>query len=408
VGAFGSVIPTPLAYQWFKNGSPIANATDTAYSISALALSDAGNYFVHVTNSVGSTNSRTVGLGVLAAPVSPPAIPGLVLHLPFDNNLLDATGRGNNGAARGAPTFVPDGMLGQGLHYFTDINTTNAGSTYFVTSANYVTLGVRPDLFFGANIDFSVSMWVRLPLNYTGGDLPFFTDTTNSTFGPGFVFAPSYGSTGQPAPTTPWNGSWAFSLYNNAASAGIGVYGQPIGSINDGNWHHLVHVFDREQGNVNYVDGILAGYAVQGGTSIIDAGNVDLPQPAPANIGQDAAGAYTSGGDNFSPGPGALESSADIDDLGVWHKALTPLEAASIYMAAISNHLSFTGTATLPGLSVIHSGQNVILTWSMGALQAADNVTGPYVDVLGATTPDVSPLTVPASAARKFYRIRGQ
>jgi hypothetical protein len=46
-------------------------------------------------------------------------------------------------------------------------------------------------------------------------------------------------------------------------------------------------------------------------------------------------------------------------------------------------------------------GGNVTLTWSAGVLQQTDVVTGPYTDVLSAT----SPSTVPA-AAMKFYRVR--
>jgi len=57
----------------------------------------------------------------------------------------------------------------------------------------------------------------------------------------------------------------------------------------------------------------------------VDTGN-------PATIGQDPTGQYKESG------------SANIDDLGVWRKSLTALEAASIYMAAVSNHLSFTGS----------------------------------------------------------------
>jgi hypothetical protein len=32
-----------------------------------------------------------------------------------------------------------------------------------------------------------------------------------------------------------------------------------------------------------------------------------------------------------------------MDDLGVWRRALTALEASGIYLAGVSNHLSFTG-----------------------------------------------------------------
>ena len=108
---------------------------------------------------------------------------------------------------------------------------------------------------------------------------------------------------------------------SDADGFGVGVYGD-IGSINDGNWHHLVHVVDRSLGAVTYLDGMRARDTIQQGRSAAEARNIDTG--APANIGQDPTGQYT------EPG------SADIDDLGVWHRALSPLEAASIYMSKLS------------------------------------------------------------------------
>jgi len=93
---------------------------------------------------------------------------------------------------------------------------------------------------------------------------------------------------------------------------------------------HLVHSFDWTNGVVvTYLDGVIARYVSQV-DSILTAGNIDTGRPA--IIGQDPTGQYPETG------------SADMDDLGVWRKALSSLEAASIYMAAVSNHLSFTGS----------------------------------------------------------------
>src|SRR5262249_13823874 len=153
------------------------------------------------TNIYGFLDSTSVVLTVLSPPTNPPSITGLVVHLPFENNLTDATGRGNNGTAIhvttvssniSSPAFV-SGMVGTALHYSSDFGVYPCCST---TNANYVTLGVRPDLQFGASTNFSVAYWIRLPTNFAGGDLPFFTDAINSTFNGGFCFAPTYGSQG--------------------------------------------------------------------------------------------------------------------------------------------------------------------------------------------------------------------
>ena len=55
-------------------------------------------------------------------------------------------------------------------------------------------------------------------------------------------------------------------------------------------------------------------------------------------------------------------------------------------------------------VSVQASARNVILSWLGGTLQSATNVSGPWVDVSGAT----SPRTNPAAAAQGFYRLRLQ
>jgi hypothetical protein len=334
VNAYSSA---PLSYQWKKNGVPIPGATQRGLTFRPLALSDAGTYVVTITNINGSLDSSSATLTVLPAPTNAPDISGLVLHLAFDNNLSDATGRGNDGTAihltatasnvSGA-TFV-SGMLGSALHYASDFGVSPCCTT---TNTSYVTLGVRPDLQFGSSVNFSVAYWIRLPAGYAGGDLPFFTDAVNSTFNGGFVFAPTYGSQGTQTSGSV-NGGWAVSVLNAANPAnganGFAAYGD-VGSINDGAWHHLVHTFDRANGMaVTYLDGMVANFTPQGG-SIAAAGNIDTGRAA--IIGQDPTGQYAETG------------SGDIDDLGVWRRSLTALEAASIYMAGVSNHLSFTGS----------------------------------------------------------------
>jgi hypothetical protein len=64
VGASGS---GPLSYQWRKNGSNIAGATNASYTVSSAQLSDSGSsYSVVVTNSAGSVISNPATLTVMA------------------------------------------------------------------------------------------------------------------------------------------------------------------------------------------------------------------------------------------------------------------------------------------------------------------------------------------------------
>ncbi len=378
VAAHGTV---PMTYQWKKGGLDIAGATDSSYALAALAPGDDADYSVGVTNGINpGVVSATAHVTVLPAPTSPPAIPGLVLHLPFNNSLIDATGRGNNGTGikisgtssnAATPTYVPDGKLGQALSFSTDAT---------VPNNDYVTLGDRPDLQFSSNVNFSVALWIRTPANMTFGDLPYLCTGVGSTFAaPGLVFAYTYGYG-----ATPFPGGWAFSIYDTAGN-GVGGRGE-IGSINDGAWHHLVHVFDRKAGNVNYLDGVAVKFEKQAGTSAT-AATASIDTGGPMSIGQDPTGTYGESG------------SGNIDDLGIWKKALTAIEAASLYMAGNGN-LSFTGAPFT--LSSTQVGNNLTLTWTVGVIQQATAVGGPYTDVPGAK----SPLTVTTTGATKFYRIK--
>ncbi len=59
----------PLTYQWFRNGTEISGATDSGYAVSNAQSTNAGNYWVVITNAYGSFASTVVPLNVVA-PVS--------------------------------------------------------------------------------------------------------------------------------------------------------------------------------------------------------------------------------------------------------------------------------------------------------------------------------------------------
>jgi hypothetical protein len=392
----------PLSYQWNLNGVALPGVTAPKLYFPNLVYSNAGTYTVSVSNTISGNIatglvSAPVTLTVLAPPTTPPIIPGLVMHLTFDDTLVDATGRGNNAtnmASGGAPLITNDyepGVIGDAFMYQTTVQT-NANLGPLSTNANYATVGVRPDLQFGTN-SFSVSMWVLLPINYLDGNLPFFTDVPAdpSGFGlPGYDFSPSIGT-----------GSWAFSVIDGTP-AGEGAFGP--GSIINGpgpfvtnNWHSLVYIIDHVNGASVYVDGTNSPITVEALSSVIGIGNIDNTNAA--TIGQDPTGLF--------PEPsGASEGSFfGIDDLGVWNRALTPLEAASIYMAGVSNQLSFTNTVapSHPTLSfTVQPGSKLALSWSQGNLQGTTNLSGPWTNVIGAT----SPYTNTPSGTEEFFRLK--
>jgi hypothetical protein len=357
----------PITFQWFKDGAAIPNATNTTLSFGTTSFALTGKYQLVATNPAGTNGSTVVALTVLSTVTFANATNGLVLHLKFDGNYADASGRGNNGTAVGAPTFVP-GQMGQALHYSTSTDTGASGGN--VTNANYVTLGTPSDLQFGATNSFSVSFWVRLVAGSTNGDLPFFGSATNSAHNPGFTFCQSYKL-----------GGWQWDLMD-FNSNDIDVTG-PDGSINSGTWHHFATTFDRSAAlALTYLDGVQVSSTLIAALGVFDNTNT-------ISIGQDPTGLY--------PEPG----SADLDDLAVWRRALTPVEVYEIFYSG--SHFGAALDAYGPvSLTVTTSGNNAVVIWQAGTLQQADTPSGQWSAVPGASAPSY---TVTPGTGSKFYRV---
>ena len=362
----------PISLQWLFNGSPISGATNSTLSLTNVFYTAEGNYVLRATNSAGASNSVAAVLTILAPPDYVNATNALVLHLNFDGNYNDSSGQGNNGTPEGSPTFVT-GKIGSGaLHYSTFTATGASGGT--VTAANYVSLGVVPDLEFGTTNDFSVSFWIRVASNTVSGDLPFFGNTVGSTYGFGYLFAPSYDA-----------GGWAWSLGNSGAPTGSIEAQGANNSINDGQWHNLVFTFDRQGNGTAYQDGGLANT-----TSIIGIGDID--SGSATTIGQDPTGTYTE--------PGA----ADIDDVGVWTRVLSPYEAYAINYVGASHGRTFDTFGPVH-LTLQPYGSGYAIVWQAGTLQSAPTLNGPWTPVAGASAPFYS---FTPGAGNKFYRVKLQ
>jgi hypothetical protein len=348
-----------IAYQWMKNGTVIASATKTTLTL-ACDNTNGASYVLRATNSAGAIFSPSAIVNILPPnPQFANVTNSLVLHLKFDGDYQDSSGRGNNATAQGLPGLVP-GVVGSGAMYFA---TTNASGSY-----NYATLGTPADLSFGSSNDFSVSYWVKTLPGQTNGDLPFLCSAITSTYGRGVSIAPSFNA-----------GGWAWSLN------GLGFSGAS-GSINNGNWHHVLHSFARAGSGVTYLDGVQVDSHLIGGAGDVDAGN-------PWMIGQDPTGAYYRDG------------SATIDDLSVWRRALTAYEAYAIHYVGTNSGASFDvgGSVTL---NLARVGTNLQVTWqpgaTLGTLQQSSNLNGPWTPV-GVYVPSY---TFTPGPGQKFFRLQ--
>ena len=90
----------PLTYQWQKNGVPITDATGVSLVLTNLQPTDAANYSVAITNSLGSTTSSNAYLTMNPAGVSLALYAGVTI----------------------------DGVVGltYGIQYTTDLSNTNS------------------------------------------------------------------------------------------------------------------------------------------------------------------------------------------------------------------------------------------------------------------------------------------
>jgi hypothetical protein len=348
----------PITYQWKKNGMNVAGATAATLTLNNVYFTDAGNYVLWATNGAGYGNSAAAALAVMPPPTFANATNGLVLHLRFDGDYLDTSGRANDASAVGNPPFLT-GRIGQGVHV-----ETTPGNNYLVV------LDPNEDMLFDETVSFTVGFWIK----YTTGfnDVPIIGNCVNSTWQIGWVFTDSADV-----------GKIEYSL---ASTANNGTYlrdpvpGCP--TINDGTWHLVIGVVDRAAQTASvYVDGALAG-----SWSITGLGS--LASGYALTIGQDPTGNYGS-------------TTFDMDDLGIWRRALTAFEAAGVYGAAQQgNSFDVYGPVRV---YVNQVGSNIDVSWQAGTLLQSSTLNGQYLPVSGATAPFYR---TTATGSAMFFRVQ--
>ncbi|HEV2207266.1 MAG TPA: LamG-like jellyroll fold domain-containing protein [Verrucomicrobiae bacterium] len=358
VSISGAVVGSlPLSYQWKKDGANLPGATGPSLTLSNVYFTDAGSYVLWATNSVGHTNTAAATLTVMPIPTFANQTNALVLHLRFDGNYLDSSGRGNDAYA---PTTFPPfiaGKVGQAVH----IDTT-PGNNYLVIN------DLAGDLTFDETASFSVAFWIRYTDRFN--DDPIIGNSINSTYQLGWVFTDEGGKIECSLVSTANSGTYVANP----------VAGSPI--IGDGLWHHVVGVVDRTTQLASvYVDGVSAG-----SWSIVGLGTLNSTYSI--TIGQDPTGSYGS-------------AVFDLDDLGIWRRALSAYDAASVYGAAENSGESFDVYGPVK-VSLNRVGANLDLSWQAGRLLQSTSVTGPYTPVPAATVPFYR---TTASGSAMFFRV---
>jgi hypothetical protein len=366
----------PLSYQWFQNNASLTGATNLSLVLNNIVSTNAGNYYLHVSNTYGSTNSLT-NLFTVVVPTGFDA--AVIADQPFGYWQLSETNgpdlhdnyTGNDGSAPDgtnyifgmpAPPFAGFPASQASLSPIGGLDTN--GNALPVSQLNLPAPSVWTNTV-------TIVGWVEFPgANYPGADSGLIVEQ-EPDYGVayGLVTADAAGQLG-------WD--WGSSGQNFATGL----------IIPTNQWTFIAMVVEPDQITAylgtnqvslttdtsslnNNVDTGLAP-TVDPVNSVIEVGRDDLP---------------------YSDGGASRTITAQFSDVAVFNTSLTPQQILNLYAAGVG----FTIQATPNG-----SG-SVLLNWLPGAtLQQATSVTGPYTDVAGATPP----YSVSTTGPQMFYRVR--
>ncbi|MGZ5567929.1 MAG: LamG-like jellyroll fold domain-containing protein, partial [Limisphaerales bacterium] len=290
VGATGS---TPLFYQWSYNSNAISAATTSSLTLTNVHVVNSGTYSVVVANAFGSAQASATltvtnggGSGGASNCVT---IPGLVNWWQGEGNALDSVGT-NNGTLSGGTTYAV-GEVGQTFNL--------SGSGGVIMDANVANFRTN---------DFTVEFWMK-----TGSTQPatVLGKRTVCNLGPAFDILIGYVN------GTSYPNHIGFEMITaNGAYSGVARNF----TINDNRWHHVALV-RLGTNTVMYIDGTL-----QAPSDLTPTSPVDVNNGSPFEVGP-----------NPCYGPGGLAPYiGNLDELGIFNRALSTAEVQSIYNAGSS------------------------------------------------------------------------
>ena len=432
----------PVAGQWYKAPATLLSGkTNLVLNLTNLSLGDAGDYYLSVTNSLGSAQSASATVSVIPD-VGPTITQDIASQNVFQYTIVNFTV-----AATGTPTLsyqwsynsspIPGATNASLTVVASSASAGNYGATitnpYGTTNSAIAALGIisvpwgsYPSAVMGTNLlayyrmtdvgsGFGIatnqgSLGFSNNGTYEGGYAATDGPTNMSNFKPGNqavlldgltadVKVPSFGITLTNCTIAAWvydGGGQAdnSTIFLQRASAAFGL---SIGQSGTGEW--LKYTWNNGFYG-NYTGLILPTnqwafvamaisptnatiYLQNGaGMSSTNFAGVYVPQ---AFTGDSYIGWDTAGGNIGRRWNGG------IDEVMIFNKALSGTEVNALY-------LGVPATATV---SIVNNGSNVTVTWPGGTLQQATNLIGSWSTVTGAT----SPYTVSSTNAAKFYRV---
>lgn len=372
----------PITYQWSKstdgvNFTPIQGGTNATLWLSSVQLADNGNtYQVHVSNPFDSATASAT-LSVQARAVNVPITKYakvVVADSPVAYWRLDETSGSANaidavGSFDGTFTDTSGGAGVYGYQVPTGIpHETDPG--LFVTNGATVTVPFAPEL--NPDGPWSVEGW------YQPNSLDDYRVVLSSQYN---VYP------------NPYNG-WYIYQQPNATFAFVPQPGNGFivagpddpahgNQIVPGNWYHLVVTDDAVNFHV-YINGeARASFPVSGIPFIPNGTGINLDGSPGITTGYGATVLGRRDDNQFGGFSGTM------DDVAFYNKALTLQQVQNHYAATVR-------------LTIVKSGNNVILSWPFGTLQSATTLNGTYTDMPAA----VSPYSEAIGSGPKYYRVK--
>ncbi len=342
-----------LAYQWFKNGTAIPKATNSALTFASLAAGDSGTYRVQVSNAAAQVDSSDAVVRVVTPALAKyqAAIRqegSLISYYTFDNSDANDSKAANHGTVAGDATFAAGvGGAAQGLALpGTGMAGMGPVATFDFTSG----LG-------------TAECWLRADWD----------PSAPPAYNP-CVFADRDGG------PTRWSIHMMQAKNQIAFWNGSQVGIAPIPAAGT-NWHMFASVFEGGAWKV-YWDGQLAY------TGSVPLGN---GSGLPTQIGSSSSGAIAEGW------------VGTMDEVAFYSEALSAGTILAHYQALVG------ATAAAPQLTYNRSGNQLTLAWPAGIaglmLESATNLTTSAWSKVAASA-NTNQVLVPITTGNSFFRLK--
>lgn len=338
-----------LAYQWYKNGAPIAGATAPTLKLTGVSFSDDADYTVLV----GNTSGQIVSSNALLAIVGP----GLLHRWTFNsNNGADSVG-GANATLLGSASYSGGKLQLPGGTPRANCASVNLAAT----------LAAHPSL--------SVEAWFTMNSLQNWSKVWMFGNANGGAEnGLSYIeFTPRAGADGN-VPSMSFNSAVSGAEQNTRGGANPAL-------MTTGVEYHVVCVYDSAANQTRlYINGVPA-----------DTGSMGRGDLAQLNANE----AYFGAAVNF----GDANLNGAINEVRIWDAPLSATNVATNYAAGPNTIASYVPPVSLSIGAVAGSPR---VTWSYGVLESAEELSGPWTAVAGAT----SPYTPSATEPKHYYRVR--